>query len=231
MTRLMLVRHAQASFGAADYDQLSTIGYAQAGYLGAAMREQGETIDSVWHGPMLRHRQTAEAWAKSYGQLVAIQEHPMFGEFDHRDVIACHDPRYRDHCMLQLELTGAASGPAAFASMFKAALSRWQSGAHDGDYAETWSQFQSRCTCALRDLAAQGDPSALHLVVTSGGVISAIAQHLLGLTDAAAMQLNWNLANASISCIQQTSHGEWVLISLNEHGHFRGDHRSLLTWR
>ena len=231
MTRLMLVRHGQASFGAADYDQLSDTGYAQARHLGAVMRAQGEAIASVWHGPMLRHRQTAEAWVEAYGAQVAVHEHTLLGEFDHREVIACYEPRYRDHSVLQRELAGSNAGLAAFATMFKEALSRWQSEAHDADYIETWPQFQTRCTRAFQEVAAQCEAGKTHLVVTSGGVISAIAQQLLGLTNAATMALNWNLANAGVTCIQQATRGDWMLVSLNEHAHFRGDQRQLLSWR
>jgi len=231
MTRLMLMRHGQASFGAADYDQLSATGVLQASYLGLVMRERGEAVDGVWHGPMQRHRQTAQSWLEAYGGVHALREHAMFGEFDHREVIGCHEPRYRDHAVLMRELAGTASAPTAFADMFKAALARWQSGEHDGDYLEPWPAFQSRCTRAMMDFAGPDGAGGTHLIATSGGVIAAIAQHLLGLGNAATMQLNWNIANASITCIQHTRQDGWKLVSLNEHAHFRGDQRTLLSWR
>lgn len=231
MTRIMLIRHGQASFGQADYDCLSAIGDAQARHLGATMRERGETIDTVWYGPMRRHLQTAQAWHDGYGPVRDMRAHPLFGEFDHREVIACHEPRYQDHEVLMREMVASGSGSGAFAAFFKGALARWQSGAHDADYTESWPQFQSRCRAALQDLYAHAPGDAVHCVFTSGGVISAIVQHLLGLDDAATMRLNWNLANASITCVQRASQGRWTLVSFNEHGHFRGDQRDLLTWR
>ena len=36
-----LIRHAQASFGAADYDNLSDLGHRQSQALGAALKRQG----------------------------------------------------------------------------------------------------------------------------------------------------------------------------------------------
>lgn len=229
MTRVMLVRHGQASFGAADYDCLSPLGQLQANRLGAVMREQGEHVDTVVYGPMLRHRQTADAWLDAFGPVLQVRQHAAFGEFDHVDVIGCYEPRYRDHTVLHTEMISG--GPGAFAAMFKSALARWQSGAHDSEYAETWQQFQRRCTAGLDELHAEGRGPEVHCVFTSGGVISAIIQSVLGLSDAAAMQLNWSLANASVSCVQRLSHGGWTLISYNEHGHFRGNRRDLLTWR
>lgn len=231
MPRLILVRHGQASFGELDYDRLSQKGVAQARHLGTVMRERGETIDRLWHGPMRRHRETAQAWLETHGPVQHVQEHALFREFDHHDVIACHEPRFRDHEVLQREFADPSLGAAAFAAMFKIALARWQSGLYDAEYTETWTQFQARCLRGLEDVAVQGGKDELHCVVTSGGVISAIVQHMLGLTDAATMQLNWNLINASITWVQQSPRGNWTLISYNEHGHFRGEHRDLLSWR
>ena len=41
MSELFLVRHAQASFGKADYDQLSELGVNQSRWLGEYFRRQG----------------------------------------------------------------------------------------------------------------------------------------------------------------------------------------------
>ena len=41
MSRILLVRHGQASLGAADYDQLSDLGEEQSRILGAALATQG----------------------------------------------------------------------------------------------------------------------------------------------------------------------------------------------
>src|SRR6218665_2955945 len=55
---LYLGRHGQASLGAADYDQLSPRGQAQALRLGEYWRAQGQTFDAVITGTLRRHRQT-----------------------------------------------------------------------------------------------------------------------------------------------------------------------------
>ena len=61
MGAIYLVRHGQASFGAAEYDALSPLGVEQAGILGAALKQRGLSFDRIVSGPMRRHRQTAEA--------------------------------------------------------------------------------------------------------------------------------------------------------------------------
>src|SRR5258706_11064963 len=60
MSRLVMVRHAQASFGAAEYDRLSTLGHEQARRLGAHWAAQEMIFDRVFVGPRQRHRHTAE---------------------------------------------------------------------------------------------------------------------------------------------------------------------------
>ena len=58
MGTLYLVRHGQASFGAADYDQLSPLGRQQSERLGAWFRERGLRFDAVLTGTLRRHAQT-----------------------------------------------------------------------------------------------------------------------------------------------------------------------------
>jgi broad specificity phosphatase PhoE len=90
--------------------------------------------------------------------------------------------------------------------------------------------FKLRCVSALEDLVKQTPPKGTSLVFTSGGTISVICAHLLGLNDAQAFTINWTLANAGITKIQAGRDG-LHLISVNEHGHMEGAQPSLLTYR
>lgn len=56
-----LIRHGQAAFGAADYDELSALGHEQASLLGAALAPLAGEGDVAICGGMRRHRQTAQA--------------------------------------------------------------------------------------------------------------------------------------------------------------------------
>jgi len=60
MSVLTLVRHAQASFHAADYDALSPLGREQARLLGEYWARRGIDFDEVYCGPRVRQRHTAE---------------------------------------------------------------------------------------------------------------------------------------------------------------------------
>lgn len=231
MARILLVRHGQASFGAADYDCLSGTGAEQARHLGKVLRERGEHIDALWCGTLLRHQQTAAELLRGADWALEQRDLADFDEFDHQQVIARYEPRYRDHQTMMRELTTAADPREAFAKMFGAALARWYSGTANSDYDEPWNRFQARCQSALEQVQGQIGSDETHLVVTSGGVIAVITQALLGLDDAAAMQVNWTLVNAGITTLHVSRPGKRRLLSLNEHSHFRGHHRHLLTWR
>ena len=54
MSELYLVRHAQASFGAANYDQLSDLGHRQSRWLGDHLGMRGMAFDQLVVGDMVR---------------------------------------------------------------------------------------------------------------------------------------------------------------------------------
>jgi broad specificity phosphatase PhoE len=91
------------------------------------------------------------------------------------------------------------------------------SGAHDADYTETWPVFRRRCVSALQRLDTDSSKQAT-VVFTSGGVIAALMQHLLGLQDSQVMELNWNLANGAVTKLLQRP-GQFTLSYLNNYAH------------
>lgn len=231
MASIILVRHGQASFGAADYDQLSAAGRAQSVRLGESLAANGETVHGLWSGPMQRHRQTAHGILEGLQSELAPQWLDALAEFDHREVILRHEPAYADHDSFVAALQSRPDAGAAFAAMFRGAMARWVGGRFDADYSESWTAFRQRAQGALRSLAQGVEGEQRHLVVTSGGVISAIVQSLLGLSDEQTLDLNWRLANAGITRINVGARGRCTLHSLNEHAHFLGKHKHHLTWR
>ena len=230
MAAITLIRHGQASFGKADYDQLSELGYEQASHLGTVLREREEPVDTVFIGAMKRHRQTAEACLDAAGVDLPLQVLPGFNEFNHEQVIERYEPRYRDRDWLVAEMAKHANPGELFGQMFRQAIARWVGGAHDTDYDESWQHFQLRSRAALDEALSALPKRGRALVFTSGGCISVISQGLLGLNDDATFRVNLTLANAGLSRISQGSTHR-NLISLNEHSHFSGRHRDLLTYR
>lgn len=201
---LLLVRHGQASFGAADYDVLSETGWEQGRLLGASLPKPTAVVT----GGMRRHRETAEAagWDAS-----AVDD--GWAEFDHLSVVAA-DP---DHPTGELDRR-------AFQRAFEQATSRWTAGAHDGEYAEPWSAFRARVSAAFDRAGAQAEAGATVAVVTSGGPIAAVAAQLVDPeADDATFARLWSrfntvLVNSSYSRVVVGSTGA-RLLTYNEHPH------------
>lgn len=225
-----LVRHGQASFGAADYDQLSELGVTQAKVLGEALQARLPRVDAVITGTMARHWQTADACLKALGVAVPHQRVAGFNEYDHEEIIVRHIPRYVDKGLMMQDLAETPDPRRAFQELFTQAVARWVEGRHDADYAESWAGFRDRSLRALTELIQGLGASKTALVFTSGGPITAICQDLLHIPDEHAFRLNWTLANCGITKVVYSERGRY-LASLNEHSHFEGAQRALLTYR
>ena len=208
MGQVLLVRHAQASFGAADYDVLSPLGERQAATTGAALA--GLQPHRVVHGTMVRQRRTAELMVEAAGWDVVPVVDATWDEFDHL-------------AMLDAQPQGFDGEPdeRQFQAWFEKATRRWLSGHHDGDYVESWTVFRDRVLAALAGLGERTT-----VVVTSGGPVSVVVAHLLG-SPPSYERIAPVVVNASVTKVVVGSRGH-TLVSFNEHGHLPGD---LLTYR
>lgn len=231
MIAVLLVRHAQASFGADDYDRLSELGLEQARVLGEALRPRLPAVDVVVTGTQRRHLQTAEACLAALRLSPPMRALPGLDEVDHAELLVGLDPRYVDRAALGNDVLARGGDPRrAFQAIFAAAFDRWTSGLHDADYRTSWPDFRRRCAAALEEIVRPLPSSASALVFTSGGPIAALCLGLLGLPDPAAARLVWTLVNGGVTKLLHGPGGT-RLSTLNEHAHFEGARRRLLTYR
>ena len=231
MVKIFLVRHGQASFHAADYDQLSDAGYEQARLLGEWFAECGWPVHHIVAGGMRRHLQTAEGFFSTYSAApdwqARLKRDTGFNEFDHREIL----DRWRN-----------AEDPAAakangfegmtFAELEKkmfSALSRWAGSQYDHDYGESWPVFRERCVAALNSAADMGQSGENVIAFTSCGTISAICRHILGFSDEQMVHLMWQVINGSVTCITR-NRGRFGLSTFNSTPHIdRSGRPELLT--
>ncbi|RKP55939.1 histidine phosphatase family protein [Pararobbsia silviterrae] len=236
MGQLFLVRHGQASFGAADYDRLSALGVTQADLLGRWFKSCALPADRIVAGAMRRHRETAEHCmaafdAEAVPRIEALAIDARLNEFDHAHVMDVYRARLAVEALQTVEAGGgadadrraaAALSSAELERQFALAMGRWMGGEHDADYEESWTQFRGRCIAAFEALTDGSHPSKHIVVFTSGGVIAAICQHVLDLTNKATRELNWSLANTGVTrllftkgrrgfgYLNSTAHVEWA---------------------
>ena len=197
MANILLIRHGQASFGAADYDRLSDIGEEQARRLGRWFRQVGQVPDLIVTGRMQRHLRTAECCVGAAGVDAPRRTVAGFDEFDHQEILARHRPDLADADALFAEMACASDPRRAFQQLYRAAVERWTSGDFDADYTRSWSVFREDVLDALHALAS---PDARRIwAFTSGGPIAVVANALVGAPVEQAFALAWPLVNTSIT--------------------------------
>lgn len=218
MSAIYLIRHGQASFGAADYDALSPLGERQSAILGEALLRRIAPPQIIICGGMKRHAQTAWQCLTAMGLDPRWEIDAGWDEYDHNDVLGVYDARYRRQSGIAAEIAAQDDPRVAFQKLFSAAVARWTDGSHDQSYSESWPAFCNRVEQALQRIQQRLESSQTALVFTSGGAISVVCRQLLGLSDEHALRINWTLANASVSKLIVGRSG-LHLSSFNEHAH------------
>lgn len=222
MSQILLVRHGQASWGAADYDVLSELGERQSFVLGEALAARGVRPDLLVRGSMRRHRQTTEqalagaGWP--HGDAVVDEG---WDEFDHEQVFALHPPAYGE---------GEEMSRAQFQEWFDGAMIRWAGGDYDHDYDESFTAFGDRVDAALRRTAERLAGKETAVVFTSGGAIARVVISLLGGSPHTWAQLNPVTVNSSITKVVVGRRG-MTLVSFNDHSHLEAAGDGFITYR
>jgi broad specificity phosphatase PhoE len=199
-SRLWLVRHAQASFGSANYDVLSARGEQQAERLAAWLIAHPDLhFAHVASGTLRRHAQTLapieRAFADAGRALPATDLDPDWNEFDHEAIVRAWATRHADDPMLAAARAG--TDRRVVHALLAAALHAWANGELDGNVPETWEAFGTRIARARARLEAV--PRGKILVVSSGGPITRCAQAALGCDAQRAVKLNLALRNTAVS--------------------------------
>jgi broad specificity phosphatase PhoE len=209
---LALVRHAQASFFADDYDRLSPVGEAQARELGDYWARRGEVFSEVYVGPRRRQQQTAElagALCRRAGLpwpepvvLDQLDEYDLAGLLDRlAPALARRDRAFDDLVGLHRNSQGEDARSRAFQRMFEALLTHWQeapSARAESDL-ESWPAFRDRVGLGLARVTEGPARGRRVAAFTSGGFIGAAVARALGAPDRTALELSWRLRNGSLT--------------------------------
>lgn len=192
MGTLYLVRHGQASFGAANYDQLSELGQRQCRRLGEYFRSRGRRFEAVITGTLARHDQSWAALADGLGDTVptAVRRTEALNEYDSAAVLAAHHPQPLEH----------PANREAYKHHFRllrAALARWIEGSTAPQGMPSFADFAAgvRTTLDAVRAAHAGDV----LLVSSGGPISNAVVQVLGAPATATIDLNMRLRNSAVT--------------------------------
>lgn len=227
MSTLYLIRHGQASFGAEDYDVLSTLGGEQSAHLGRHWAARGQRLDACYSGPKRRQIDTARHFrtaASEHGVsypeaeiLAGLDEYPALALLRHwLPRLSAEHPELRDL------LDPAGRGPDSaqrWERAFATITGKWARGELTTDDIESFAAFQRRVHDAVEHImTAQGRGKRV-AVFTSGGPVAMAVQMAMGLAAEVALRTAWVVANAAVTEFRYRDRESLTLIRFNTIGH------------
>jgi broad specificity phosphatase PhoE len=200
MGEILLIRHGQASAGSANYDQLSALGQRQSERLGHWLLAQRRPLAGIVRGDLVRHRDTLGGIAGVFQQagqpLPEARVDPGLNEFDFKSLLSAELARRDD--APPMEHLGALPPREVF-QLLRQTLLAWTRGELDHAVSERWRDFRDRVHASAAQLAEEARGAGPQMVVSSGGVMSLIAQKALDLPDARVVDLNLTIRNSALS--------------------------------
>jgi broad specificity phosphatase PhoE len=198
MGTLHLVRHGQASFGAADYDQLSALGERQGEVLGAHWATLGLRFDAVLTGTLRRHRQTLDAIVR--GHVQAGGAAPDWPETDIRPGLDEYDPVALVKAVHPLPLEHPRDDEAVkrHFRLLREGLLAWMEGRTQPEGLPPHAQWMAAIRTVL-DEVRERHVGRTVLVVSSGGPISHAVGEVLAASPATVVELNLRIRNSAVS--------------------------------
>ncbi|QFU76751.1 histidine phosphatase family protein [Halioglobus maricola] len=200
MATIYLIRHGQASFGAANYDQLSELGQRQADATAEYLVSVGIKLDAAYSGDLSRQRETcARALA---GQAEGVPHHidPRFNEVDNDEQVrelAVVLAKENDELARLMSSEKLVSKD--YQKIIRAVFNYWVSNdcAHYG--IQTWEDYSSKAHSALREVMANEGSGKTIGIFTSGGTIATLVAHVLGLPGEKVYEFYEPIFNCSVT--------------------------------
>jgi len=232
LSSLYLIRHGQASFGAADYDVLSDTGIAQSRRLGQHLGERQLAVDAVYVGPRVRHRDTArhlrDASAEAGHSLPAPIELPELDEYPAFELLRHWMPILTEEDPTMAAILEAPPGSDRIGRAFEHIIGKWVRGELDTGHLESFVAFVDRVERGLDIIMRDQGRGKRVAVVSSGGPISVTMRRSLSLADDIMLRVASVLANASVSEFRYRD-TRLNLVTFNDTAHL--DEPELVTYR
>lgn len=191
MGTLYLVRHGQASFGEADYDNLSDLGHRQSVRLGEYFARRGIRFDALIAGTLRRHKQTLAGILEGMDAAGEHLDWQGLNEYDSEAVIATVHPD-------KLEKPTSPEMYRHHFRLLRDGLAKWMAGTASPVGMPSYPAFVAGVAGALDHVRANHYGSKV-LVVTSGGPISTAVGHVLRTPPETTIELNLRIRNTSVT--------------------------------
>ncbi|MGQ9843087.1 MAG: histidine phosphatase family protein [Spirochaetota bacterium] len=222
MSEILIIRHGQGSFGQGDYDNLSEKGYNQSQILAEYLynyRYKNKTIDALYCGTLKRQQQTADTIIK-YFQLKGLhlpvpKIDSRLNEYDSINIIKTIFPvLLEDEPTLEDEIKQIYTDKKAFQRVFEKVMRYWVNSQVHYEGIEPFSEVKQRVKSLMTEIIHEQGRGKNIIVVSSGGIIAAIVQMVLGFDDETTMRLTWQIVNTSMTHLRYNQK-ELILASFN----------------
>lgn len=204
MSKITLIRHGQASFGAQNYDRLSDLGRQQAAAVGEYFLQHQIKFDRIIHGQMSRQVETAQIMARSKQHASELLQDKGADEFDSDQLLSYYLPILAAssddyYAKIYSQRKWFANGQ-DFEVIFRALLLLWQQDTNCPF--ESWLDFRQRVLSLFNRIETKFSGDKKIALVTSGGLISVAMQYILGFEDQTFTDMNLTINNASVTEIK-----------------------------
>jgi broad specificity phosphatase PhoE len=199
MTTLSMIRHAQASFGAENYDVLSPLGVVQSRLLGSWLARNLTKPVLIWSGPLQRQVDTAKYMLEgAFSEGCRLPEPQIIDGF--RELPGAELVR---HIIPQLDQNPLDDDVKASDNRslraIEIALDAWANNKAALNGLESFSDFENRVTSAINGIVAQSLPDQQNIVVTSAGPLVIAARAAFAMAPGPTIKLGSVLANSGVT--------------------------------
>jgi len=239
MSRVLLLRHAQASYLEPNYDKLSSTGEKQARVLGEYWARHKIHFDRVFSGPRVRQMDTARIAAAACREAGhALPEPVVLEQFDEYAGEAVmkyalprlleNDAEIRDLHQAYLVTNPPQDRSKRFQRMVEAVIDMWVAGELVVPGVESWLEFTARVNRGLSQIISGARHGECSAVFCSGGPIAIGMQRALNLSAQDTLRVAWMSRNCSYTEFLYSGE-RFTLSAFNAFPYF--DDASLLTYR
>ena len=211
MSRLFLIRHAQASFLSENYDQLSDHGIDQAKILGESLASNEFIFDKIYSGTLNRQQHTRQMVEEVYdAQKISfpkVIEEDRFNEYPAEEIMTSLGKYLVENNDVAANLYKKCNDSTSenerhlyFQKLFELILESWvNNDTKEVNLSISWKDWSNGVRNAIDDIQSQAKSGELIGVFTSGGPIGVSVQTVLDAPEIKAAELNWRVYNCSLT--------------------------------
>lgn len=219
MASLFLIRHGQASFGSANYDQLSPLGQQQADETGLFLKRAGVVVHQAFAGTLSRQQETATRVMAHQESTALVQTDARFNEIDNEGQLAELIPLLTaTHPNLRAWLDSGESK--SYQKVIEAVFNTWVDPECPPLNTQSWREYRQAAMAALKAVMSSAPSGSNSAVFTSGGTIATLVSAVLGVSDDRVYQFYEPVFNCSITRFIFSQRGV-ALSSFNDIGHLQ----------